>query len=73
MDRRFPRWIGVLALASDAPTAVAGVAIAYTGFSDLEMTINMPANTLLLLWMVGLGVHGWRRPIPMTDAPGLSA
>lgn len=73
IDRRFPRWIGIFALASGAPTAVAGVAIAYTGFSDLEMTINMPANTLLLLWMIALGVHGWRRPVSMTNMQGRSA
>jgi len=33
IDHRFPRWLGVLAIAGGAPTAIAGVVIAYTGFS----------------------------------------
>jgi hypothetical protein len=36
--------------------------IAYTGFSGLEMAINMPANSLLFLWMIGLGIQVWRSP-----------
>jgi hypothetical protein len=40
---------------------VAGVVMAYTGFSGLEMAINMPASALLLVWMLILGVLMWRR------------
>ncbi len=61
IDHRFPRWLGVLALAGGVPTAIAGVVIAHTGFSDLAMAINMPASSLLLCWMVVLGVYGWKR------------
>jgi Domain of unknown function (DUF4386) len=61
VDRRFPRWIGVSALASGALTVIAGVIIAYTGFSDLAMLINMPASSLLALWMIVVGVYAWRR------------
>jgi len=61
IDRRFPRWIGVFAIAGGVPTAVAGIVIAYTGFSELEMEINMPSSSLLLLWMIALGINGWRR------------
>ena len=61
IDRRFPRWIGVFAIAGGVPTAVAGIVIAYTGFSELEMEINMPSSSLLLLWMIALGIYGWRR------------
>jgi hypothetical protein len=50
-----------MALAGGAPTTVAGVLIAYTGFSDLAMTFNMAAGLLLVVWMVGLGVYGWRQ------------
>jgi hypothetical protein len=42
-------------------TMVAGVVIAYTGFSGLAMAINMPANFLLLVWMLILGGCMWRR------------
>jgi uncharacterized membrane protein (DUF2068 family) len=61
VDRTYPRWLGGLAIAGGLPTAVAGVAIAYTGFSDLAMSINMPANVVLLLWMLLLGRCMWRR------------
>ncbi len=39
IDRRFPRWLGAFAIAGGAPTAIAGVVIAYTGFSPLAMAI----------------------------------
>ena len=50
-----------LAISGGVPTMVAGVVIAYTGFSALDMAINMPANSLLLVWMVVLGSYMWRR------------
>ena len=43
------------------PTVVAGVVMAYTGFSGLAMAITMPASSLLLVWMLTLGVFMWRR------------
>jgi hypothetical protein len=60
-DRTFPRWAGTLAIAGGVPTAVAGVVIAYTGFSGLAMSINMPAGAMLLGWMLALGGFLWRR------------
>lgn len=60
IDQRFPRWLGVLAIVSGVPTVIAGIVIAYTGFSDLSMLINMPASLLLILWVVALGVDAWR-------------
>jgi hypothetical protein len=62
IDRRFPKWLGILAIAGGVPTAIAGIVIAYTGFSGLAMAINMPSSSLLLLWMIGLGVHVWKKP-----------
>lgn len=49
---------------------VAGVVMAYTGFSGLAMAINMPANSLLLVWMLVLGWYMWRRSgiLPDTTA-----
>jgi hypothetical protein len=61
-DLRFPKWLGFMAIAGGAPTAIAGVAIACTGFSGLAMAIDMPSGGLLLCWMAALGVHLWRRP-----------
>ena len=63
LDGRFPRWIAVGALAGGLPTAAAGVAIAYTGFSEIAMDINLPAGSLLILLMLSIGGYGWRNPI----------
>ncbi len=60
-DQRFGKWLGWLPIIGGIPTAIAGVVIAYTGFSGLAMSINMPANSLLLIWMIALGVLFWRR------------
>ncbi len=60
-DRSFITWLGWLAIIGGVPTAIGGVVIAYTGFSGLAMSINMPASSLLLIWMITLGVLFWRR------------
>ena len=62
IDRRFPRWLGAVAIVGGVPTAIGGIAIAYTGFSNLAMVINMPANSLLILWMIAIGIYGWQQP-----------
>ena len=59
-DPRFPKWLGLLALAGGVPTAIAGIVIAYTGFSALAMAITVPSSSLLLCWMVAVGVYVWR-------------
>jgi len=61
IDGRLPRWIAVVAIVGGVPTAIAGVVIAHTGFSNAAMVINMPANALLLFWMIALGIYGWKR------------
>jgi hypothetical protein len=58
----FPKWLGWLAVVGGVPTAISGIVIAYTGFSELAMTINMPSSSLLLCWMIVLGVYVWRNP-----------
>ena len=59
--RSFVSWVGWIAIIGGISTAIAGVVIAYTGFSGLAMSINMPSNSLLLVWMIALGVLFWRR------------
>ena len=54
-DGRFGAWTACLAIGGGGMTACAGIVMAYTGFSDAEMMINMPANFALLLWMLGIG------------------
>ncbi len=60
VDRSWPRWLGWLAMVGGVPTAVTGVVMAHTGFSGLAMAISMPASSLILLWMIALGVMIWR-------------
>ena len=61
IDGRFPGWIAVVAIVGGVPTAIAGVVMASTGFSNQAMLIGMPADALLILWMVALGICGWKR------------
>jgi hypothetical protein len=60
-DHTYPKWMGGLAIVGGVPTMVAGMAIAYTGFSGTAMAINMPASSLLLGWMFAIGVFMWRQ------------
>jgi len=60
-DHSFVKWLGWFAIIGGIPTAIAGVVMAYTGFSGLAMSIIMPSNSLLLIWMIALGVLFWRR------------
>ena len=59
--RLHPKWVAGLALVGGVPATMAGVVMAYTGFSGLAMAIHMPAYSLLLVWMLTLGVCMWRR------------
>jgi hypothetical protein len=59
-DDTFPSWLAGLALLGGSATAISGVVMAYTGFSGLEMLIAMPANYLLVLWILILGILMWR-------------
>jgi len=67
-DHMYPRWVGALALVGGVPTTVAGVVMAYTGFSGLAMGINVPASSILLGWILALGVFMWRQGgVPLGD------
>lgn len=59
-SRHYPRWVAVLALLGGVPTSVGGVMLAYKGFSNLAMSVNMTAGSLLLVWIVFIGVLMWR-------------
>jgi hypothetical protein len=61
IDGRFPKWIGAVAIVGGVPTAIAGVVMAHTGFSNQAMVVGMPSNTLLIVWMILLGVYDWKR------------
>lgn len=61
VDHTYPTWIGGLAMVGGVATMLAGVIMAYSGFSGAAMAITMPANVLLLGWMLSLGVLMWCR------------
>src|SRR3954451_3492227 len=61
IDGRLPKWAGLLGVAGGISTAVSGVVISTTGFSELAMTINMPAVAVLMVWLIALGILGWKR------------
>jgi hypothetical protein len=71
VDSTYPQWLSGLAIVGGVPTMVAGVAMAFTGFSPLAMAINLPAGCLVLVWMLALGVGMWRRGrVPPEDTAG---
>jgi len=59
-DGSFPKWLDWLAILGGIPVAGAGFVMAYTGFSDLAMTINLSGTSLTLVWMLVVGVWMWR-------------
>jgi hypothetical protein len=68
-DHTYPRWVGALAVAGGLPTMVAGLVMAYTGFSARAMAISMPASGVLLAWLLALGVFLWRQPDDSPEPP----
>ncbi len=56
----YRKWIAALAIVGGVPMAVAGVIMAYGGFSALAMSVYMPASMVLLVWMIAVGVVLWR-------------
>ena len=58
--RIYPAWISGFALVPGIGSALAGLLMAYSGFSSLAMAVSLPASTLLLVWMLGIGVLMWR-------------
>ena len=60
VDHAYPQWLGGLGIAGGVPTIVAGIVMAFTGFSGLAMAISMPVGSLVLVWMLTLGICMWR-------------
>ena len=60
IDGRFAQWIGVMAIFGGIFTAASGGMMAQIGFSEPAMSVNMSASSLLLLWMIVLGIAVWR-------------
>jgi len=58
---RYPAWLGWLAIIGGAGTMVGGVLTAFTGFSPAEMSVAMPSNVVMLVWIAASGIVLWRR------------
>jgi hypothetical protein len=58
-DLTYPKWVGGLAIVGGVPTSLSGVVMAFSGFSELEMAINMPASFILVAWVMVLGAFFW--------------
>ena len=61
LSHTYPRWLGWLAVIAGVAVSLAGIITAYTGFSGLAMNINMPASSVVLVWIIIMGVLMWRR------------
>jgi hypothetical protein len=65
------KWLGVIGGVVGVLMIAAGIAMAHTGFSGLAMAIQMPADLILLVWLLLLSAWLWRRgaeqPSPVDD------
>jgi Domain of unknown function (DUF4386) len=57
----YPKWLGALGVAAGLGTLAGGLAMAFTGFSALAMTVGMPANLAVVGWVVATGAMMWRK------------
>lgn len=57
----YPKWVAGLAVLGGAPTVLAGIIMAHSGFSSLAMLVSIPSSSVLLVWMFAVGVLLWRR------------
>jgi hypothetical protein len=60
VDGRFSNLLVWLAVVGGLGTAIAGLVMTQTGFSNATMLINMPANVLLLIWMIFTAIWMWK-------------
>ena len=49
---QYPKWVAGIAVLGGVATVLAGIVMAYSGFSSLAMLVSMPSGGLLLVWMV---------------------
>jgi hypothetical protein len=56
-----PRWLGWVGVIGGVGSVNGGLLSAYTGFSTTEMTVAMPFNLVVVIWMILVGVSLWRR------------
>jgi len=57
----FPSWLGWVGAIGGLGTVVGGILLANTGFSMTEMSVAMPFNLVIVIWMILASVVLWRR------------
>ena len=55
------RWIGVVGIFAGAATILAGVIVAYVGFSSVRAPIVDASTVISFAWLVILGIFMWRK------------
>src|SRR5262249_51485479 len=58
---KYPAWLGWFGVAAGTGTGAGGVLIAFTGFSTVEMSVAMPSNLLLVVWLSLIAAVMWRQ------------
>ena len=56
-----PTWLGVFGILGGLAALVAGVILAYAGFSDIAMATSMPSTVAVLFWTLAVGILLLRR------------
>jgi hypothetical protein len=62
-SKEFPRCLGWVGVMGGVGSVAGGLLSAYTGFSTTEMTVAMPFNLVVVVWMILVGVILWRRAV----------
>jgi hypothetical protein len=60
LGRRYPRWLGIVALGAGVAALAGGLVVARTGFSPQGAAILGPASIAGAVFLVGIGVSMWR-------------
>jgi hypothetical protein len=55
------RWIGAVGIFAGAATIVAGVVVAYVGFSSVRDSVVNVSTFTLYPWIIILGIFMWRK------------
>lgn len=60
LSTRYPSWVGGVGMLDGLGLAAAGAAQASTGFSEVAMLLSMLASSVLILWVILVGILLWR-------------
>ena len=61
MTKLLGRWIGGLGIFTGAATIIAGIGVAYVGFSTNQALLSVVSTVTFFAWLVILGIFMWRK------------